>query len=50
MLIPFFYMIMSLPFDPGDASLVLQVVIFFLLVMGLPYVKGISTENKFYNS
>jgi len=31
---------MSIQFDPGDASLVLQVVIFFLLVLGLPFVKG----------
>ena len=38
---------MSLPFDPGDASLVLQVVIFFLLVMGLPFVKGIGTKKNF---
>jgi uncharacterized membrane protein YozB (DUF420 family) len=38
---------MSLPFDPGDASLVLQVVIFFLLVLGLPFVKGIGTKKNF---
>ena len=39
-------MIISLTFDPGDASLVLQVVIFFLLVMGLPFVKGIGTKKN----
>lgn len=38
---------MSLPFDPGDASLVLQVVIFFLLTLGLPFVKGIGTKKNF---
>jgi uncharacterized membrane protein YozB (DUF420 family) len=38
---------MSLPFDPGDASLVLQVVIFFLLVLGLPFVKGLGTKKNF---
>jgi hypothetical protein len=38
---------MSLPFDPGDASLVLQVVIFFLLVLGLPFVRGIGAKKNF---
>jgi hypothetical protein len=38
---------MSLPFDPGDASLALQVVVFFLLVLGLPFVKGIGTKKNF---
>lgn len=38
---------MSLPFDPGDASLALQVVIFFLLILGLPFVKGIGTKKNF---
>jgi hypothetical protein len=38
---------MSLPFDPGDASLVLQVVIFFLLVIGLPFVKWIGSKKNF---
>jgi hypothetical protein len=38
---------MSLQFDPGDASLVLQVVIFFLLVLGLPFVKGIGAKKNF---
>jgi hypothetical protein len=38
---------MSLSFDPGDASLVLQVVIFFLLVIGIPFVKGIGTQKNF---
>ena len=38
---------MSLPFDIGDASLVLQVVIFFLLVLGLPFVTGIGTKKNF---
>jgi len=37
---------MSLPFDPGDASLVLQVVIFFLLILGLPFVKGIGAKKN----
>ena len=40
-------MVMSIPFDPGDASLVLQVVIFFLLMLGLPFVKGIGTKKNF---
>ena len=38
---------MSLPFDPGDASLVLQVAVFFLLILGLPFVKGIGTKKNF---
>ena len=38
---------MSISFDPGDASLVLQVVVFFLLVLGLPFVKGIGTKKNF---
>jgi uncharacterized membrane protein YozB (DUF420 family) len=38
---------MSLPFDPGDASLAFQVVVFFLLVLGLPFVKGIGTKKNF---
>jgi hypothetical protein len=37
---------MSLLFDPGDASLVLQVVIFFILVLGLPFVKEIGTKKN----
>jgi len=39
--------IISLPFDSGDASLVLQVVIFFLLVIGLPFVKWIGARKNF---
>jgi hypothetical protein len=38
---------MSLQFDPGDASLVLYVVIFFLLLLGLPFVKGIGAKKNF---
>jgi hypothetical protein len=38
---------MSLLFDPSDASLVLQVVIFFLLVIGLPFVTGIGAKKNF---
>ena len=38
---------MSIQFDPGDASLVLQVVIFFLLLLGLPFVKGIGARKNF---
>jgi hypothetical protein len=38
---------MSLLFDPSDVSLVLQVVIFFLLVIGLPFVKGIGAKKNF---
>jgi hypothetical protein len=41
---------MSLPFDPGDASLVLQVAVFFLLILGLPFVKGIGTKEEFHNT
>ncbi len=32
--------------DPGDVSLVLQVVIFFLLVLGLPFVKGFGGKKN----
>ena len=38
---------MSLPFDPGVASLVLQVVVFFLLILGLPFVKAIGSKKNF---
>lgn len=40
-------MFMSLPFDLGDASLVLQAVIFFLLVLGLPFAKGIVAKKNY---
>ena len=32
--------------DPGDVSLVLQVVIFFLLVLGLPFAKGFGGKKN----
>ena len=38
---------MSLSFDPGNVSLVFQVVIFFLLILGLPFVKGIGSKKNF---
>ena len=38
---------MSVPFDPGDASLVLQIVVFFLLILGLPFAKGIGSKKNF---
>jgi hypothetical protein len=38
---------MSFPFDLGDASLVLQVVIFFLLVIGLPFVRWVGAKKNF---
>jgi hypothetical protein len=38
---------MSVYVDPGDASLVFQVVIFFLLILGLPFVKGIGSKKNF---
>ena len=37
---------MSVPLDPGDISLVLQVVILFLLILGLPLVKGIGGKKN----
>jgi hypothetical protein len=39
---------MSVPLDPvGNVSLILQVVILFLLVLGLPLVKGIGGKKNF---
>jgi hypothetical protein len=39
---------MSVRLDPvGDVSLVLQVMILFLLVLGLPLVKGIGVKKNF---
>jgi hypothetical protein len=38
---------MSVYVDPGDASLVFQVVIFFLLILGLPFVRGIGSKKNF---
>jgi len=32
--------------DPGDVSLVLQVVILFLLILGLPFVKGFGGKKN----
>ena len=37
---------MSFLLDPGDVSLVLQIVIFFLLVLGLPFVKGFGGKKN----
>ena len=38
---------MSVPLDPaGNISLILQVVILFLLVLGLPFVKGIGGKKN----
>jgi hypothetical protein len=38
---------MSVPIDPvGNISLILQVVILFLLVLGLPFVKGTSGKKN----
>ena len=37
---------MSVSVDPGDVSLVLQIVIFFLLVLGLPFVKGFGGKKN----
>jgi hypothetical protein len=38
---------MSIPLDPvGNISLVLQVVILFLLILGLPFVKGIGAKKN----
>lgn len=37
---------MSVPLDPGDVSLVLQVVILFLLVLGLPFVRGLGGKKN----
>jgi hypothetical protein len=38
---------MSVPLDPvGNISLVLQVVILFLLILGLPFVKGIGAKKN----
>jgi hypothetical protein len=38
---------MSVPLDPvGDISLILQVVILFLLILGLPFVKGIGGKKN----
>jgi hypothetical protein len=40
-------MIMAAPLDPaGNISLVLQVVILFLLVLGLPFVKGYGGKKN----
>jgi hypothetical protein len=39
---------MSVPLDPvGNVSLVLQAMILFLLVLGLPLVKGIGVKKNF---
>jgi hypothetical protein len=39
---------MSVELDPiGNVSLVLQIVILFLLILGLPFVKGIGTKKNF---
>ncbi len=39
---------MSVELDPiGNISLVLQIVILFLLILGLPFVKGIGTKKNF---
>jgi hypothetical protein len=39
---------MSVPLDPvGNISFVLQIVILFLLILGLPFVKGIGTKKNF---
>jgi hypothetical protein len=36
------------PLDPvGDISLILQIVILFLLVLGLPFVKGLGIKKNF---
>jgi hypothetical protein len=38
---------MSMELDPiGNVSLVLQIVILFLLIVGLPFVKGIGTKKN----
>jgi hypothetical protein len=38
---------MQIPLDPiGNVSLVLQVVILFLLILGLPFVKGIGAKKN----
>ena len=40
--------IMSVPLDPiGNISLVFQVVILFLLILGLPFVKGQNSKKNF---
>jgi hypothetical protein len=39
---------MSMELDPiGNVSLVLQIVILFLLIVGLPFVKGIGTKKNY---
>jgi hypothetical protein len=38
---------MPMPLDPvGNVSLILQVVILFLLILGLPFVKGIGAKKN----
>ena len=37
---------MAVLLDPGDVSLVLQVVILFLLILGLPFVKGFGGKKN----
>jgi hypothetical protein len=37
---------MSVPIDPGDVSLILQVVILFLLILGLPLAKGFGGKKN----
>lgn len=38
---------MSVPLDPlGNISLVFQVVILFLLILGLPFVRGMGGEKN----
>ncbi len=40
-------MLMSVPLDPvGNISLVLQVAILFLLILGLPFIKGIGAKKN----
>jgi hypothetical protein len=39
---------MPMPLDPvGNVSLILQIVILFLLILGLPFVKGIGAKKNF---
>ena len=37
---------MAVLLDPGDVSLVLQVVVLFLLILGLPFVKGFGGKKN----
>ena len=39
---------MPIPLDPvGNVSLILQVVILFLLIIGLPFVRGVGSKKNF---